>query len=196
MRINWKKEVFTIPNIISMLRLLMIPIYIVIYLNADEPKEYLISGLILAFSCLTDAVDGIIARQFNMKSRLGKLLDPIADKLTQFSLTLCLSLKYAALRQVLILLVIKEVFQLIGVIFNLRRGKELDGALIIGKVCTTVLFVSLIALVLFPNVSETVVSTIAFVDFIFLAAAFVQYMFALFGRFKKVKDIQNTTTEE
>ena len=195
MQINWKKEILTIPNFLSMIRLILIPVYIVIYLNADEPHEYLIAGLILAVSCLTDAVDGMIARQFNMKSRFGKLLDPIADKLTQFTLTLCLSLKYAVLRQVLLLLVVKEIFQLIAVVVNLRRGKELEGALILGKICTAVLFVSLIALVLFPDVKENVVNIIATVDFIFLAAAFVQYIFAFFGRFSKVKDIKNSSSE-
>lgn len=195
MQINWKKEIFTIPNLLSMIRLILIPVYIVIYLNADESHEYLIAGLILAVSCLTDAVDGMIARQFNMKSRFGKLLDPVADKLTQFALTLCLSLKYTALRQVLLLLVIKEIFQLIAVVVNLRRGKELDGALILGKLCTAVLFVSLIALVLFPDVKPSVVDIIAVVDFVFLAAAFVQYIFAFFGRFSKVRDIKNTSSE-
>ena len=196
MQINWKKEILTIPNLLSLLRLLLIPVYVIIYMNADEPHEYLISGIILAVSCLTDAVDGMIARQFNMISRFGKLLDPVADKLTQFTLTLCLSLKYAVLRQVLLLLVIKEIFQLIGVVFNLRRGKELDGALILGKICTVVLFVSLIALVLFPDISEKWVNIIACVDFIFLAAAFIQYMFALFGRYKKVHDIKYTSTDK
>lgn len=195
MQINWKKEIFTIPNLLSMIRLILIPVYIVIYLNADEPHEYLIAGLILAVSCLTDAVDGMIARQFNMKSRFGKLLDPVADKLTQFALTLCLSLKYSALRQVLLLLVIKEIFQLIAVVVNLRRGKELEGALIMGKICTAVLFVSLIGLVLFPNIDPKMVEIVAIVDFIFLAAAFVQYIFAFFGRFSKVKDIKNMTSE-
>lgn len=195
MQINWKKEILTIPNLLSLIRLLLIPVYIVIYLNADESHEYLIAGLILAVSCLTDAVDGMIARQFNMMSRFGKLLDPIADKLTQFSLTLCLSLRYPVLHQVLALLVIKEIFQLTAVIVNLRRGKELAGALIMGKICTTVLFVSLISLVLFPNIDPKLVEIIAIVDFVFLSAAFVQYIFAFFGKYKKVQDIQDSSAD-
>ncbi len=192
MHINWKKEILTIPNLLSMIRLVLIPVYVYIYLNADETLEYILAGSILAVSCLTDAIDGMIARQFNMITRFGKLLDPVADKLTQFALTLCLSLKYASLRQVLLLLVVKEIFQLIAVVVNLRKGKELDGALIMGKICTAVLFVSLIALVLFPQVDPKIVDLIALIDFVFLGAAFIQYIFAFFGKHRKVKDIQST----
>ena len=94
----------------------------------------------------------------------------------------------------LVLLVIKEIFQLIAVVVNLRRGKELAGALIMGKICTTVLFVSLIGLVLFPNIDGRVVNIIAIVDFVFLSAAFIQYIFAFFGRYKKVQDIKDSSS--
>ncbi len=193
MQINWKREILTIPNLLSLIRLIMIPFYIAIYLQANESWEYWLAGLILAASCLTDAVDGFIARQFNMASRLGKLLDPVADKLTQFSVLLCLSLKHVSLRPVLALMVIKEIFQLIGVVINLRRGQELDGALIMGKICTTVLFTSLIAMVLLPDLNSQTVQIISTVDFVFLGASFIQYGFALFGKNRKVRDIRPTT---
>ena len=61
-------------------------------------------------------------------------------------------------------------------------GKMLPGALMAGKVCTTVLFISLIALVLFPLVDDTVVSVIAAVDAVFLAISFVSYILAYFGK--------------
>ena len=122
---DWKKEVFTIPNMLSLFRLVLIPIYVVIYLNATELREYFIAAAILAVSCLTDMIDGKIARHFNMISTLGKILDPFADKATQFTLTLCLSIKYPVLRFVLVLFVIKEGFQGIVGLVNLKRGKIL-----------------------------------------------------------------------
>ena len=91
---DWKKEVFTIPNFLSLFRLLLIPVYIIIYLNAEEITDYYIAGGILAVSCLTDLVDGQIARRFNMISTVGKVLDPLADKLTQLALIHCLATKY------------------------------------------------------------------------------------------------------
>ena len=187
---DWKKEVFTIPNILSLFRLVLIPVYVVIYLNATEPREYFIAGMILAVSCLTDMIDGKIARHFNMISNLGKLLDPIADKATQFTPTLCLSIKYPVLWFVLVLFLAKEFFQLIVALIKFRQGKVLPGALPAGKICTTVLFLSLILLVLMPNLNVQIVYAIALIDFICLAFAFVQYIFAFLGKNAKVQDFE------
>lgn len=187
---DWKKDVFTIPNMLSLFRLLLIPVYVVIYLNATEMREYFIAGAILAVSCLTDMIDGKIARHFNMISTVGKILDPVADKLTQFTLTLCLSIEYPVLRFVLVLFVIKESFQGIVGLVNLRKGKILPGALMAGKVCTTVLFLSLILLVFVPNLSQKIVTIIAVTDFSFLFISFISYIFAYFGKNTKVQDME------
>lgn len=187
---DWKKEIFTIPNLLSLFRLALIPVYMTIYLNATQPREYYIAGGILALSCLTDLIDGKIARHFNMISTVGKLLDPVADKATQFTLTLCLSLEYPVLRQVLVLFVIKEAFQLIAGIISYRQGKMLPGALMAGKVCTSVLFVSLIGLVLFPDLDPGAVSLVALVDGVFLAISFVCYILAYYGKNTKVQNLE------
>lgn len=188
---NWKKELFTIPNLLSLFRLVLLPIYARIYLNATEEYEYMIAGSIMAVSCLTDLVDGKIARKFNQITNLGKVLDPFADKITQFTLTLCLSLKYPVLHPVLALFVVKEAFQLIVGIIFLTRGRMLPGALMAGKICTTILFVSLIALVLMPHMNPLLVDAIALVDGIFLLISFIAYITAYFGKDKKVQDLQS-----
>ena len=188
---NWKKEIFTIPNLLSLFRLALIPVYVYIYLNAVTTQQYLAAGTIMAVSCFTDIIDGKIARHFDMVSTVGKILDPLADKVTQFTLTLCLSLKYPVLHPVLALFVVKEAFQLAAGIVNLRRGKMLPGALPAGKVCTTVLFVSLIALVLFPELPGLAVDAIAIVDVGFLLLSFVSYILAYCGRNVKVQDLKS-----
>lgn len=187
---NWKKEIFSIPNLLSLFRLVLIPVYIYIYLNATEAEDYYIAGGILAVSCLTDLVDGKIARHFNMITNVGKLLDPLADKMTQLALTICLSMRYPVLQPVLVLFLIKEFFQLFAVIINYQKGKALDGALMAGKLCTTVLFLSLIALVLFPDLSPAIVNAIAVLDALFLTFAFISYNLAFFGKHAKVQDIE------
>lgn len=187
---DWKKDVFTIPNMLSLFRLVLIPVYVVIYLNATELKDYFLAAAILAVSCLTDMIDGKIARHFNMISTLGKILDPIADKATQFTLTLCLSIKYPVLRFVLILFVVKELFQGIAGLVNLKRGKMLPGALIAGKVCTTVLFLSLILLVLMPDLSDGIINAIALLDTGFLTWSFISYILAYLGKNRKVQDLE------
>lgn len=186
---DWKKEIFTIPNLLSLFRLVLIPVYVVIYLNATEPAHYYIAGAILAVSSLTDMVDGKIARHFNMISTVGQVLDPIADKATQFTLTLCLAIKYPVLWVIASLFVLKESFQLIAMCVFYRKGKMLSGALMSGKICTTVLFLSLIILVLLPDIGDKAVLTIAIIDGIFLLIAFADYVRTYAKQTSMIKDI-------
>lgn len=179
---NWKKEVLTIPNMLSLFRLLLIPVYMTIYLRAQKTTDYIIAGIILAISCLTDMIDGKIARKFNMITTLGKFLDPLADKITQFTLILCLAIRYPVLWSVLMLFVMKELFQLIAGALAAGHGYILKGALFTGKVCTTVLFISLVTLVVIPKLNEAIVSLIAMVDGVFLMVAFADYFITYLGK--------------
>jgi len=186
---DWKKEIWTIPNLLSLFRLILIPVYVVIYLNATETAHYCIAAGILAVSCLTDLIDGKIARHFNMISTVGKILDPVADKATQFTLTVCLAIRYPMLWYLAGFIFVKEMFQLIVGYITLRKGQILSGALLTGKICTTVLFVSLIALVLFPGLSESTVYWIALVDAAFLLISLISYILAYFGKKPKIEDL-------
>lgn len=185
---DWKKDLFTIPNMLSCFRIVLIPVYILIYLNAQEARDYFLAGSILAVSCLTDMVDGRIARQFNMISNVGKVLDPVADKLTQLALTLSLSVKYPVLRFVLVLFLIKELFQTLAMIIMYYRGKVLPGAILPGKICTIVLFSSFIFMVLVPNLSIRIINWIAVADTLVLTYSFISYILAYFGKNRKLID--------
>lgn len=185
---DWKKDLFTIPNMLSCFRIVLIPVYISIYLNAQGTRDYFLAGSILAVSCLTDMVDGQIARQFNMISNVGKVLDPVADKLTQLALTLSLSVKYPALRFVLILFLIKELFQTLAMIIMYYRGKVLPGAILPGKICTIVLFSSFIFMVLIPNLSNRIINWITVADTVVLTYSFIAYILAYFGKNTKLID--------
>lgn len=186
---NWKQEILTVPNLLSLFRLLLIPVYVTIYMNASQPRDHFIAGAVLAVSCLTDAVDGKIARKFNQITHFGKLLDPFADKATQFVLTICLSLRYPVLNPVLVLFLVKECFQLVACILSFRKGKMLPGALPAGKVCTAVLFVSLIILVLFPDLDWRIVNAVALLNGCFLLLSFISYILAYYGKKSKVQDV-------
>lgn len=187
---DWKKDVFTIPNMLSLFRLSLIPLYVTIYLNAGQSKDYFIAGTILAVSCLTDMIDGQIARRFNLISNLGKVLDPFADKATQLALVICLSIRYPILNYVLVMFLTKECIQVIVAWVKFRQGKALPGSILPGKICTTVLFTSFTLLVLFPNLDIRIVHLLAAADFICLAIAFVAYLFAFLGKHSKVQDLE------
>ena len=86
------KNIFTIPNILSVFRLLLLPVIVYTYMNQ---KDYVLTGILLLISGLTDLLDGYIARTFNMMSDLGKILDPVADKATQAVVLLCLMTRFS-----------------------------------------------------------------------------------------------------
>lgn len=190
---DWKKDICSIPNLLSLLRLVLIPVYVTIYLNARSATDYYLAAGILAVSCLTDMIDGKIARHFNMITSLGKVLDPLADKLTQFTLILCLALKVknTLLWYLIGLFVLKEGFQLIAGSLRLRKGIMLKGALLSGKICTTILFVSLILMVMMPDMPLKTINLITIIDAVFLLIAFVHYVVAYYcmdSKFQTVED--------
>lgn len=191
---DWKKDLFTIPNVLSLFRLLLIPVYVVLYLRADKPEDYFLSAAILAVSCLTDLIDGKIARHFNMISNTGKILDPLADKATQFTLIICLlvRLRLPVLYFLAGLFVVKELFQGVAGLLILRKGKILKGALIAGKVSTTVLFISLIVLVLFPDINQIAVYAIVGIDIVVLLISFVSYIRLYFTRSSMIQSIDES----
>ena len=173
---NWKKEFLTIPNLLCLFRLLLIPVYTLIYLKANLPHHYYVAGGILAISCLTDLIDGKIARRFNMVSTVGKILDPLADKVTQFTLIICLAIRHRILWVIVGFFIVKESFQIIAGLLTLRQGKMLTGSLFSGKLCTVVLFSSLILLVLLPDLENPFVGYIAITDGIFMLISFADYI--------------------
>ena len=188
---KWKKEICTIPNLLSLFRIALIPVYGNLYLNADRDIDYLLAGSVLALSCLTDLADGIIAREFHMISHVGKVLDPLADKLTQFFLILSLAKKYSLLYPMLSLFVVKELFQLGTMVLFIRQGKVLPGALYAGKLCTAMLFISLTVLVLFPRLDKTFVFVLISLDTALLFYAFFNYLLAYFGKNTKLTDLES-----
>lgn len=188
---DWKKDLFTIPNMLSLFRLVLIPVYVVIYLKADSYADYGLAAGILAVSCLTDAIDGKIARHFNMISTIGKFLDPVADKATQFTLLVCLAIKYPVLWHLTALFVIKEGFQLIAGIVQFRKGKMLTGALLTGKICTTVLFISLIVLVMLPDMNPKIIDWISLVDAGFMVASLIHYITVYWRKSPKIQSIED-----
>ena len=98
-RIFRKDQVLTIPNLLSVIRLALIPLIVWLYIGK---QEYSAAVAVILISGATDIIDGFIARKFNMVSDLGKILDPVADKLTQATVILCLTVKYRWMRGLIV----------------------------------------------------------------------------------------------
>ena len=135
-----KKQVFSIPNIMSMFRLALIPLIVWFYLGLENP---ILTAVAVVVSGLTDVIDGYVARRFNMVTDVGKALDPFADKLTQIALLACLVSRFPLLVFPLCLMVVKE-----GVSLALRRviykmTGEVRCALWHGKANTVLLYTTM-----------------------------------------------------
>lgn len=138
---TWK----TIPNLLSLIRIIIIPFFGVAYFN----KQYLWAVIILAFSGLTDLLDGKIARKFNQVSELGKLLDPIADKLTQMTIAVLLFITFIQSNDktikyfswVFLFFIAKELFMVVVGTLMVSLGLIPKPAVIWGKLATTFFYI-------------------------------------------------------
>lgn len=171
---RWKKEeIFTIPNILSVVRLGLIPVFLWLYC---KKQEYAFAAGIVVLSGITDILDGFIARRWNMVSDLGKILDPAADKLTQLALIVSLAVRYPVVRPLLALFVVKEFTMGVLGLLVVLKTRVVPSARWFGKACTAVLEGSMGALILFPNLPAKAVEALVLVSGCMLVFAFVQYV--------------------
>ena len=166
-------KILTIPNLLSMFRLALIPVMWELYVVQDEPGWTI---AVLGLSGLTDIADGKIARKFNMTSDLGKILDPMADKLTQMALLAILLVQHAELIYVLILQVIKEAAMGIAGLVVIRKTRTVNSAIWPGKACTVILYTTLLLLFLLPDMHTELVWLLVILCVIAIVVSFGLYM--------------------
>ena len=148
-RIFKKDQVLTVPNLLSLLRLLMIPLILWLYC---EKQAHTAAAAVVAVSGLTDIADGIIARKFNLVSDLGKILDPVADKLTQAALIFCLMARYDWMLWLFALFAVKEIIMGVSGLVVIKKKDVVNSAQWFGKLSTVVLYAVMILLFLFPGI--------------------------------------------
>lgn len=166
----------TIPNILSIARLIIIPIFVSMYLKAETAMDYQVVAIIVFVSGLTDFVDGFIARKFSQITEIGKVLDPVADKLTQFAIIICLVSRYELMKPLLVLFVVKECMMgILGLYFMKNRKQKLDGAQWFGKVSTAVFYAGSIILFFFYDLDTLIVNTLIVIIALFLFISMINY---------------------
>lgn len=171
-----RKDLWSIPNILCYIRFLLVPVFVITYIRANEPKGYIQAATVVFLSGLTDFLDGFIARKFNMITELGKLIDPLADKLTQASLIFVLVVKIRWMFLLLILFVMMQLFLLVAGLVMLKKGTKLNGAKWFGKVSTTVFYATMLGLVAVPTLSQKVTNGLLLVCGTFLLLSFLMYI--------------------
>ncbi len=137
MRAIFKGKIVTIPNLLTTVRILLIPVLLWVALAKDDMRATVI---LLLLSGLTDILDGWIARHFDCISDLGKALDPVADKLTQLAMLICLLFRFPRMLILIIVLCVKEIFVASTQLLVIHRTEVVLGADWHGKLTTTLLY--------------------------------------------------------
>ena len=163
-------RILTVPNLLSFFRILLIPVIICLYFK----EQYWWAFGLLVLSGATDVVDGWIARTFHVVSDFGKAIDPVADKLTQIALLLCLMPMKCW--WMVAILITKEASIGILTLIALRRTHSVYSAGWYGKICTVVIYLSMFVLILWRDADPTFVLVDAIVCSALIALAFVLYL--------------------
>lgn len=142
-------RIFTIPNLLSLFRLCLVPAIAWLYMAKDNS---LLAGGLLVLSGVTDIADGYIARHFHMVSNLGKILDPVADKVTQAAMLICLLFRFPLMALPLVFLALKEVCMAVTAALVIRRTGVVPQALWHGKLATILLYAMMLLHVFWPDI--------------------------------------------
>lgn len=195
---NWN----TVPNWLSFARIIIVPIFAYLFLNDGIKNNVIWAVFVLALSGLSDFLDGKIARRFNQISDLGKVLDPVADKLTQITIAVLLYIKFSSSSESLIktfswiflVFIIKEFVMVLFGGIMIAIGLRPSAAEIYGKAATFVFYFVMIALFAFaPDVGafnylwtipDTLLVVLVAISALLTVVAFVSYLPGVYKQFK------------
>ncbi len=173
-----KSDILTIPNMLSFVRLLFVPVIIWLYCVL---QNYLAAVILILVSALTDVVDGFIARRFNMVSNFGKIIDPIADKVTQGTMIICLITRYKIMWALLAVFILREIFMAVSGILTIRATDRVNSAKWFGKLNTVLLHTVIMVLILFVNIPTLAVNILSYVCIMVMVLSAIGYGIYYFG---------------
>lgn len=187
-----RNQNITVPNALSLFRIIIVPFFAWAFVAGNLP----VAVILLILSGLSDMFDGLIARKFNQITELGKMLDPLADKLTQGVVALCLAVKFPAIRPVLVIFIVKELGMLCCAAVLLKSKKRPCAAKWYGKVATVMFYVSVSTIVVmdgFFKMSGPLFSTISY---ILLSCTAVMMIYSGIKYFRIFLEILRSTDEK
>ena len=172
-----KENLFNIPNCLCFFRILLIPVFLYVYFKSEYDYHYAIDAFFLVLSGLSDFLDGFISRKYDMVTDFGKLIDPIADKLTQFTIAVTLLFNYPLAWIVLIIIVLKDGMLGIVGLYLYDYGLKIKGASWWGKIATAYFYVVVIILIGL-HIPDTIISSIMIIT----SSALMLLSFVLYGK--------------
>lgn len=172
-----------LPNTLTTIRIVLIPLFCALFLMG--PDYYTYAGLVLVASGISDMFDGFFARRLHQETELGKILDPVADKLTLAAVVVCMWYVYHRsfpwISFALGIMLLKEIAMAVGGLVIVHKGKKLVKAKWWGKVATVVFYVCMILIVALNIFMPSERLTVAVPALAFFAAAVM--LFALIRYF-------------
>ncbi len=179
-----KLRIFTIPNVLTMFRIVLIPVFVWLYLSKRDTEAF----FVLIMSGLTDVVDGFIARRFNMISSVGKALDPISDKLTQVAMLLCLLSRFDGMWVPFVLMIFKEIFSGICALIAIKNTGEVHGADWHGKLTTLSLYAMMALHIVWPSIPKVLSNVIIGICVLLMILSLLLYSARNIGMAVKAKN--------
>lgn len=173
---KWKREYFSIPNILGYFRLVLAGVYLAVCIHAETKNDYYIAAVIIGISMLSDFLDGKIARHFHMVTAWGKILDPIADKITLFVVGFSFVFRYPFMETVIFIFVIKEIFMGISGLLLMQKGWRTAGATWPGKICTAGLYGISFLLLVKPDLKIGMVNVLLLAEVFLMLFALISYV--------------------
>ena len=181
-RLFKKTEVLTVPNLMSLFRLLLLPLIVWLYLGRNTHGAAI--G-VLILSGITDISDGFVARKFNMVSDLGKILDPIADKLTQGVLLICLASEHKVIIPLVVIFAVKEYVMITLGYIIMKRKDSVNSAKWYGKLNTVIIYSTIVILIMFPQIPAIAVNIMSAICMAVIIGSFLMYARFYQGILKK-----------
>lgn len=207
-----KEEALLIPNILCYLRILLVIAFFIVSITPitifnNHYANIYIAAAIIALAAYTDFIDGFIARTYNMKSNLGKLLDPVADKLLQLAvaISLCISLReYPSISLMLCIFFLKELTLFLEDVFLALNKRAIDGANWYGKVSTFIFYIILVTLLLLQTTvrnydtrtAHYIIDSLSTVAILFLVMAWIFYIVDFFYLMKNKENVKIDNKKE
>ncbi len=173
-----------VPNILTTIRLFLVPLFVAVFFSEHEMHTF--AALIFLIASATDVADGYIARRFNITSRWGQLMDPLADKCMQLAVLVSLFIAGQVPVWFLVILACKELMMVAGSIFLYSR-KTYVKANIFGKANTVFVFLVMTLFLLMPNMSVEMKNALLGASALLTLLAFVNYTYLYFVQDKGYK---------
>lgn len=175
-----------IPNMLSIFRLILVPVFVAFYFGDSQNARFYAAG-VYALAALTDFLDGRIARKFNMESKLGRILDPLGDKVMTFSALLCITIDKIIPLWAVIVFCVKEFAMMVGGYIIYKKSMDMPPSNYLGKIATVVFVVSCAALILFPGIPRSWSTVIISAAIAVMIIAFAGYLIRYYQILRSLK---------